>query len=108
MGFAPNCLFAIVPDDEQTGSNSAVHVLEGIGRTDIATLSGRAPSAQCFSPACHSGVLDFCSSLLQIDVDRTSNQFCDRGTVTFERVCNLAIWPDLTNSAVRSIVSFMT
>ena len=28
--------------------------------------------------------------------------------MTLDKVCNLAIWPDLTKSAVRSIVSFMT
>src|ERR1039458_7079839 len=42
-------------------------------------LSGRAPSAQCFSTACHSGVLDFCFSLLQVGVDCPSYQFGHRG-----------------------------
>ncbi len=64
----------------QTGSNSAVHVLERIGGADIANLGrSRAPSAQCFGtrmPA--SSVLDLCFSLLQVGVDRTSDQFCDR------------------------------
>src|SRR5271157_3917765 len=71
--------FWIVGAYGQTGSNSAVLVLERIGGADIATSSGHARSAQCSAPGIRSsGVLDFCLPLLQVDVDRTSNQFCDR------------------------------
>ena len=66
-------------------------------------LPSKLPQTEASStpPVCHSGVLDLCFSLLQVGVDRTSDQFCDRAPVTLERVCNLAIWPDLTNSALK-------
>jgi hypothetical protein len=55
-----------------------VLVLERIGGADIATTSGRAQRTVLRHLHAISGVLDFCLPLLQVDVDRTSNQFCDR------------------------------
>ena len=55
-------------------------VLERIAGADIATSTGRSRSAQRSAPGItSSGVLDFCLPLLQVDVDRTSNQLRHRG-----------------------------